>query len=203
MFLTECARLAEQYPNLAGVFEQIDSQLKAMGTAEVIRSDDLASFLNIDPNQIRSALDMLAKDGVLLRVEMIECRFCQMAAIRSEYEEALDEDDEYRCTSCDRPLTNRTIQIITAYRRGEKWRDRQSNASSVDLDEQTRNAETACIFRKGTKVWTLSFDGATVHLPHLVGISYIAELLRHARSPIASSVCRYVRASPYSRPRPE
>ena len=110
MFFTECARLAEQHPDLASVFEQLDSQLRAMGTAEVIRSDDLASFLNIDPNQMRSALDMFAREGVLLRVEMIECTYCQMAALRSEYQEALDEDDEYRCTSCDRPLTNRTIR---------------------------------------------------------------------------------------------
>ena len=121
MFFTECARLAEQHPDLALVFERLDSQLKAMGTAELIRSDDLASFLNIDPNQMRSALDMFAREGVLLRVEMIECRYCQMAALRSEYREALDEDDEYRCTSCDRPLTDRTIRIITAYRRGENW----------------------------------------------------------------------------------
>jgi hypothetical protein len=94
-----------------------------MGTPEVIRSDDLASFLNIDPNQMRSALDMFAQVGVLLRVEMIECAYCQMAAFRSDYQEALIEDDEYRCTSCDRPLTDRTIRVITAYRRGEKWQE--------------------------------------------------------------------------------
>ena len=82
MFFTECARLAEQHPDLARVFEQLDSQLRAMGTAEVIRSDDLASFLNIDPNQMRSALDMFAREGVLLRAEMIECRYCQMAVLR-------------------------------------------------------------------------------------------------------------------------
>ena len=89
---------------------------------------------------------------MLLRVEMIECPYCQMAALRSEYQEALDEDDEYRCTSCDRPLTNRTIQIITPYRRGEKWREisnprdglgdtglreaSSSSTSNVMLDEQ-------------------------------------------------------------------
>lgn len=123
MFFTECASLAEQHPNLASVFEQLDSELRAMGTPEVIRSDDLASFLSIDPNQMRSALDMFAQVGVLLRVEMIECAYCQMAAFRSDYQQALDDDDEYRCTSCDRPLTNRTIQVITAYRRGEKWQD--------------------------------------------------------------------------------
>jgi hypothetical protein len=138
MFFTECARLAEQHADLATVFEQLDSQLRAMGTAEVIRSDDLASFLNIDPNQMRSALDMFAREGVLLRVEMIECRYCQMAALRSEYREALDEDHEYRCTSCDRPLTDRTIRIITAYRRGENWPE-VSNLSDGSGDTGLRD----------------------------------------------------------------
>jgi transcription initiation factor IIE alpha subunit len=152
MFFTECARLAEQHPDLASVFERLDSQLRAMGTAEVIRPDDLASFLNIDPNQMRSALVMFAQEGVLHRVEMIECPYCQMAALRSEYQEALDEDDEYRCTSCDRRLTEKTIHIITTYRRGEKWQEvsnlrdgsgdaglrdaSASSASIVTLDEQ-------------------------------------------------------------------
>jgi DNA-directed RNA polymerase subunit RPC12/RpoP len=124
----------------------------AMGTAEVIRSDDLASFLRIDPNQMRSALDMFAQEGVLRRVEMIECPYCQMAALRSEYQDALDEDDEYRCTSCDRRLPEKTIHTITTYRRGEKWQEvsnlrdgsgdvglrdaSASSASIVTLDEQ-------------------------------------------------------------------
>lgn len=152
MFFKECARLAEQHPDLASVFDQLDSQLMAMGMAEVIRSDDLASFLRIDPNQMRSGLDMFAQEGVLRRVEMIECPYCQMAALRSEYQEALDEDDEYRCTSCDRRLTEKTIHTITTYRRGEKWQEvsnlrdgsgdaglrdaSASSASIVTLDEQ-------------------------------------------------------------------
>jgi len=121
MFFTECERLAEQHPDLAGVLERLDSQFGKMGTAEVIRPDDLASLLRIDPNQMRSALDMFAQEGVLQRVEMIECTYCQMAALRTDYREGLDEDDEYRCTSCDRPLTDKTIEFITTYRHGEKW----------------------------------------------------------------------------------
>jgi len=46
-----------------------------------------------------------------------------MAAPRSDYQDALDEEDEYRCTSCDRPLTDRTMRVIAAYQRGEKWPD--------------------------------------------------------------------------------
>src|ERR1039458_2941081 len=131
MFFRECARLAEQHPDLASVFERLDAQLRAMGTAEAIRYDDLARFLNIDTHQTRSALDMFAQEGLLRRVEMIECPYCQMAALRSDYQETLDEDDEYRCTSCDRPLTDRTIQIITAYRRGEKWQGGSNTKNGV------------------------------------------------------------------------
>jgi len=167
-----------------------------MGTAEVIRADDLASYLTIDPNQMRSALGLFAQEGVLLRVEMIECTYCQMAVLRSEYEEALEEDGEYRCTSCDRPLTNWTIQVITTYRRGEKWQVENSlqevgirNASlssttEAALDDQALNANKACVFQRGTKMWTLSFDGTTAHVADFVGMNYIAELLRHPRTPI-------------------
>jgi DNA-directed RNA polymerase subunit RPC12/RpoP len=66
---------------------------------------------------------MLAQHGVLARDEMIECPYCQMAALRSDYREALDEDGEYRCTSCDRPLTDKVVQMITAYRCGKKWQE--------------------------------------------------------------------------------
>jgi len=121
MFFTESAHLAEQHPDLARVFEALDSQLGKLGPDDVIRPNDLASFLKIDPNQIRSALKMLAEEGVLSQAEVIECSYCQMAAPRSDYLEAMDEEDEYRCTSCDRPLSDRTMRIITAYQRGETW----------------------------------------------------------------------------------
>ena len=121
MFFTESAHIAEQHPDLARTFELLDSQLSKLGPGDVIRPGDLASFLRIDLNQIRSALELFATAGVLSRAEMIECSYCHMAAPHSDYQGALDEEDEYRCTSCDRPLTDRTKRIITAYQRGENW----------------------------------------------------------------------------------
>jgi len=121
MFFTESAHIAEQHPGLARAFELLDSQLSKLGPGDIVRPVDLASFLRIDLNQIRSALEMFAEKGVLSQAEMIECSYCQMAAPRSDYQEALNDEDEYRCTSCDRPLTDRTMRFITAYQRGEKW----------------------------------------------------------------------------------
>jgi len=92
-----------------------------MGTAEVIRPDELASFLNIERNQMRSALEMFTQEGVLRQIEMIECKQCQMAAFLSDFQESVNEEGTYRCTACDRPLTIDSVQTITTYRRGDKW----------------------------------------------------------------------------------
>lgn len=121
MFFTECAHLAERHPELAVAIEAIDAQLGKLGTAEVVRAGDWASFLGIDPNQVSAVLEKLAQEGVLRKEEMVECAYCRMAVLRSEYLELLEEDGEYRCTSCERPLTDATGEAVTTYRRGEKW----------------------------------------------------------------------------------
>ncbi len=150
MYFTECARLAERHPDLAGIVERIDAQLVGMGTAEVLRRDDLASYFRADPNQVGSVLEMLAWGDLLQSEEMVECPHCRMTALRSEYEAGWEEDGEYICTSCDEPLTDEAIAIVTTYRRGPKWRQTplpktlphvenglaQAGAKAVELDEQ-------------------------------------------------------------------
>lgn len=163
MYFTECVSLAERYPDLARVIEQVDERLHEMGTAEVIRVADVASFLGIDPNRVTSVLEMLAQDGVLLGEEMIECPHCRMAVLRSEYEDALKEEGEYRCTDCDRPLPQATIQAITTYRRGERWKealDPKEDSDGIGLEiaeevEQTAIKEWPDPTEHTTaKVWT-------------------------------------------------
>lgn len=121
MYFTECAHLADRYPDLADLVTKIDAHLKNMGTAEVIRKADLASFLRADPNQVGSVLEILAQGGLLQAEEMVECTFCRMAVLRADFEETREEDGEYACTSCDRLLTDKTAALITTYRRGKLW----------------------------------------------------------------------------------
>ena len=122
MYYTECERLAERHPDLAGIIEQVDLQLQEMVTAEVIRAGDFASFLGVDRNQVTSVLGMLAQDGVLLAEEMIECPHCGMVIPRPEYEEMLAEEDEVCCTDCERLLHQAAVQTITTFRSGIKWK---------------------------------------------------------------------------------
>lgn len=121
MFFTECANLAERHPDLAAAVQRIDAQLREMRTAEVIRVDGLASFLGLDPNQTSAVLEGLVEAGVLAAEEMVECAHCGMAILRSDYDEVMEEEDEYRCTSCDRLWEGRRVQAVTTYRRGKKW----------------------------------------------------------------------------------
>jgi hypothetical protein len=103
-----------------------------MGTAEVIRTDDLASFLGADKNQVESVLDLLAQDDLLSREEMIECAYCRMVVLSSDYKDILAEEGEFRCTCCERRLSDATAQPILTYRRGEKWEVSKSSSESSE-----------------------------------------------------------------------
>ena len=148
---TECARLAERHPDLGDLFERLDSRFRELGKVAVLRPDVWANHLNVDLNQMRSALDMLAQEGLLCREEMIECRNCGLVALRSDYQEGLEEDGEYRCTDCDRPLTDETIQLITTYRSGEKWPNVASlpaRSEATGLVELTNNFSSPADLQK-------------------------------------------------------
>lgn len=134
MSFIECARLAERHPDLAEAVQRISAQLQKLGTAETIRPNDLASYLELDPNQVHAVLSELARTGFLRAEAMVECSHCGVATLRSEYEEAFEEDGEYRCTCCDRPMGAGTIQAVTTYRRGEKWPEIAGGSDAAALE---------------------------------------------------------------------
>lgn len=134
MSFIECASLAERHPDLAGAVQRIAAQFQKMGTAEAIRPNELASHLELDLNQVQAVLSELARTGFLRAEDMVECSHCGVPALRSDYDEALEEDGEFRCTCCDRPLGDRTIEAITTYRRGEKWPEVSGGSESAALE---------------------------------------------------------------------
>jgi len=189
MYFTECARLAERHPDLAGVIERIDAQLQDMGTAKVMRAEDFASFLDVDPNQVTSVFDLLAQDRLLLREEMIECPYCRMAVLRSEYDDTAEEEGEYRCSDCDQPLSRKEARTITTYRHGERWQQAErisATAEASEADEKSSSfpvhaesypRETRLLKNQGA-TWLAVYDGIPKSIPHSNGVVYIAYLLR-------------------------
>lgn len=135
MSSTECESLVKRHPDLAVAAQKIIEQFREMGTAEAINSDDLASFLDLDPNQVEAVLMDFAETGFLCAEEMVTCTHCGMVALRSDYDKGFDNDGEYRCTDCDTPLGSRTIRAATTYRRGEKWPEISGGSDVPELDE--------------------------------------------------------------------
>lgn len=131
MSFIECASLAERHPDLAAAAQRISEQLQKVGPAEVIRANDLASYLELDPNQAKAVLEEFAQAGFLRVEDMVECAHCGVAALRSDYEQAYEDDGEYRCTCCDRPLGTSTMQAVITYRRGEKWPETSGGSEVV------------------------------------------------------------------------
>lgn len=122
MYFAESARIAERHPDLAATIQKVDAQLARMSPGAVIRRDDIASLLRADRHQVGSVFEMLTEAGILQSREMFECEHCEMPVLRSDYEAALEEEDEYRCTSCDRPWEEGPGEAITTYGLGPKWK---------------------------------------------------------------------------------
>jgi len=59
-----------------------------------------------------------------------------------------------------------------------------SESKASDASDQPGPGECPAVFRKLGQTWMLSFAEKTVHIPHLVGLDHIAELLRTPRVPI-------------------
>ncbi len=123
MYFAESARIAERHPDLAATIQKVDAQLARVSPGAVIYGDDWASLLRADRHQVGSVLELLADAGILQSQEMFECEHCEMPVLRSDYEAALEEEDEYRCTSCDRPWEEGPGEAITTFGLGEKWKE--------------------------------------------------------------------------------
>lgn len=200
MYFTECARLVERHPDLAGVVERIDAQLQDMGTAKVMRAEDFASFLGVDPNQVTSVFDLLAQDRLLLREEMIECPHCRMVVLRSEYDDAMKEEGEYSCSDCERPLSRKEAQAITTYRHGEHWPQVEPIPAVSEASEADEKAgipvlaekyprETRLLKNQGA-TWLAVYEGIPKSIPHSNGVVYIAYLLRQPRQEVHAAKLR-------------
>lgn len=196
MYYTECELLAEWHPDLAEATEKIDQALSRMGSAEVIRADDLASFLGLEANQTRAVLDGLVKASVLLAEEMVECPDpdCGMSVLRSDYEETIEEDGEYRCTSCNRPWNDSRVQSVTTYRRGEKWREPLADAVREQGEPYICLAEAypkdTRIFKNQGKTWLVVYEGIPKSVGDSVGMTYTRRLLQNPGQDIHAAAIR-------------
>ena len=200
MFFTECASLAERHPSIALTVSRIDALFAEMRTPGVIRPAEMASFLGIDPNQVNAVLEKLSHARLLLAAEMVECVHCGMAVLRSEYQRQMEDEGEYRCTSCDHDLSDESVKTITAYRCGEKWKAEAPVVAASEGGKQTEclivptqsYPKDVRLFQNQGKTWLTVYDGIPRSIADSKGMRYIAHLLQNPGQEIHAATLRAV-----------
>ena len=112
MFFPESEAIAREHPDLREVIEQVDHHLSEISSPAPLRPADFSCVLGADENQVVSVFDLLAKNGVLFGEEMVECRHCQNLMSADAFRQAVEDEDEFECTSCGSLFSTRSEPIL-------------------------------------------------------------------------------------------
>jgi hypothetical protein len=115
MFFQESEAIAREHPDLLRVVEQVDQQLSGICSPAPLRPGDFSCALGAEENQVTSVFDLLAKRGILLAEEMVECERCHNLMPAGAFRAAIQDEDQFECTTCSRVFPRRTNPIL-AYR---------------------------------------------------------------------------------------
>ena len=109
-------------------------------------------MLGAEENQVVSVFDLLAKNGVLFGEEMVECRHCQNLMPADAFRQAVEDEDQFECTSCGRVFSPRTVPILV-YRMTSQslQQSRGSAASSFVPQVEEKQAGASPTVRKVKK----------------------------------------------------
>ena len=116
MFFSECGNLANDHPQLKGVIAQIDKLLSSHNDSSVFRPDDIAGNIGEKESRVSSVFDGLVKTGLLQKEEYLECPECGNLIDTKEHENAVNEDDAFECTQCQKDLSELTLTETIRYR---------------------------------------------------------------------------------------
>jgi hypothetical protein len=119
MFFPESDSIVRDHPGLQRVVGLVDSQLAKITSADPLRPGDFACVVGADINHVTSVFDLLAQNGVLRLTEMVECARCHTLIQATAFLQAVEDEDDFECPSCDRVVPART-QPISIYRMTEQ-----------------------------------------------------------------------------------
>lgn len=115
MFFHEFEAIADEYPDLRKVVEQLDDRLSGICSPAPLRVGDLSCVLDADVNQVASVFDLLEQQGVVCAESMVECERCQTLMPADDYLEAVEDEDAFECSGCDR-VYSRSTTLMRVYR---------------------------------------------------------------------------------------
>jgi hypothetical protein len=112
MYFPESEAIVRKHRDLQQVVELVDAQLSEIYSSAPLRPADFSCVLGAEENQVVSVFDLLTKNGVLFDEEMVECRSCQNLMPADAFRQAVEDEDEFECTSCGRVFSPRTVPIL-------------------------------------------------------------------------------------------
>lgn len=122
MFFSASARLASQTAELGDLAEHFDEFLAAANESWLIETRTVAEILGEREDRVAYLLEQAARPevGLLVEESYIRCGNCENLIPLSDLEEADENEEELRCSSCHIEVTNATE--TRAYRLGEEAR---------------------------------------------------------------------------------
>jgi hypothetical protein len=190
MYFQESEAIAHKHPDLLRVIEQVDQQLAGICSPAPLRPTDFACALGANENQVISVFELLARQGALITEEMLECRRCRNLMSANAFRKAIDDEDEFACSSCSQVFSKFSNPILV-YRLATKVLTRFSALIPAAVEPTLGRSSavkqaTPNTFRYSGDMWILSFDGRAVPLKDSVGLVYIARLLSEPNRDIAA-----------------
>ncbi len=131
MYFQESEAIAREHPDLVQVVEEIDGHLASIFTHAPLRPGDFACVMACDENQVVAVFDLLVDREVLDADRSVECRQCQNLMSHADFRQAVEDEDDFECTSCGRPF-HRHTPVTTVYRLSAETLARPKPAVKTD-----------------------------------------------------------------------
>jgi len=155
MFFPESESIVLEHPGLQPVVELIDSQLAKITSADPLRPEDFACVVGVDINHVTPVFDLLAQKGALRLTEMVECPCCQTLMTAAAFLRAVEDEDDFECSSCGRVMPARTSPI-SIYRMTEQGVGRVTAALQQGGTGASQHVRPDPKEHTTAKVWTLT-----------------------------------------------
>jgi pimeloyl-ACP methyl ester carboxylesterase len=116
MFFNESEALASQHPELRELIGKIDGQLSQFDATAIARVGDFSTFLGESINRVSGIFERYVMEGVLQKVDMVECVKCQTLSPAGSYRSNLAAEDLFACSACGDDLTSQSPKQFYVYK---------------------------------------------------------------------------------------
>ncbi len=129
MFFKESESLAVKHAELKDLIEKIDGHLSQFDASAIARVADFATFSGEHINRISGLFDAYVSEGILQKVEIVECMKCQTLSNAVDYRSTSRDDEPFPCPACGEDLRAQLARqyvvhklTAAALKRAARWR---------------------------------------------------------------------------------